>query len=287
MKNTKPGMKEFQIYSLFNWYCSWNGCTGIPYNPICGSGKNSAILHYHSNDKELKDGDFILNDMGCRENMYCSDITNTYPINGKFSQKQKEIYNIVLEVQNVMLNAVKPGATYKDVDTPGRLHMVRSLAKLGFYNLPENESDYPEGPPHLDYLESNKEKMLFRLSQAVCPHGWGHFIGLYTHDVGHFNYDEVQKKMVHTSGYKHPYEKNMCVTVEPGIYFIPVWLDQIKIDKKDDPIISFFNFEKFDEYKEVGGVRIEDVVLVTADGAERLSSLPRSVEEIEKIMSED
>jgi len=181
MKKTKPGMQEFQIEALFNWYCSWNGCTAIPYTAICGSGKNSATLHYGTNNKELKDGDLILNDMGCRANMYCSDITNTYPINGKFSQKQKEIYNIVLEVKDIMFDTLKPGVVYQDVNKPGLLCMVRGLDKLGFFNLPQEEKDYPEG---------DMEKSLLRLSRAFCPHAWGHFIGLYTHDVGHFKYDE-------------------------------------------------------------------------------------------------
>ena len=260
MKNTRPGMMEYQVFALFNWYCSWNGCNAIPYTPICGSGKNSAILHYNANSKVMNDGELILNDMGCRENMYCSDITYTYPVNGKFTEKQKQIYNIVLETNEIMFSILKPGATYKDVDTAGRLHMVQELNKLGFFNLPEKESDYPEGV--------GKEKTLLKLSSAFMPHGWGHFIGLFTHDIGHFKYSENQKKICHTGVYQYPFEAGQCVTDEPGIYFIPTWLNQYK-EKTDDPITKFFNFDKIFEYIEVGGVRIEDVVLIKEGGAER------------------
>lgn len=104
MKRTKPGHLESNVATLFKFYTSWKGCNSYAYIPICGSGKFSAILHYELNDQKLHENDLILCDMGCRSNMYCSDITTTWPVNGKFTPKQKTLYNIVYGAQKIILN---------------------------------------------------------------------------------------------------------------------------------------------------------------------------------------
>jgi Xaa-Pro dipeptidase len=275
MKHTRPGMHEYQIGELFKFYISWNGCKRLAYQNICGAGLKAAILHYHENDEILEDGQLVMNDMGARSSMYRSDISTTWPVNGKFTEKQKEIYNIVLAANQMMIAQLKPDETYVSLDKPSRLFMAQELLKLGLIKK----------PPTLEGEEL--ELALKRATGIFYPHAWGHYIGLYTHDVGAWKERGTEKLEFRggSMGNGDPFQPGMCVTIEPGIYFIRPLIEKAKTVPELDCMMCY---EKWEEYFHVGGVRIEDDMIITESGSETMSAgIPRTVEEIEEFMRSD
>jgi len=221
MKAVHPGVWEYEIAALMKYEFERRGCEWPSYPPIVGSGFFSTVLHYDQDDHQMKDGDVVVMDVAGSYSGYASDITRTLPVNGHFTPRQREIYEIVLGAQNAVLAAAKPGMT---------------LARSGSNSLQEIAYSYIN--THGKDLHGNSLGQYF-------IHGLGHHVGLNVHDP---------------ASYDMPLQANMVITDEPGIY-IP---------------------------EEKIGVRIEDDVLITATGAELLSRrLPRSVEEIEKIMSQN
>ncbi len=215
MKHMKPGLYEYQIAARMKEVHEWEGCSREAYAPIVGTGFNSTVLHYSTLDAEIKDGDIVVLDVGGEYGGYAADITRTLPANGKFTPRQREIYEIVLGAQNAVLGAIKPGAVLSTE--------LNRIAR--------------------DYINSHGKDLHGQSLGQYFIHGLGHHLGLDVHDPGSTS---------------RPLEPGMVITDEPGIY-IP---------------------------EEKLGVRIEDDVLVTKDGHELLTArLPRSVDEIEKIMA--
>jgi Xaa-Pro aminopeptidase len=218
MKTMKPGLYEYQIAARMKEVHDWAGCAREAYAPIVGTGFNSTVLHYDVLDAQIQDGDVVVIDVGGEYGGYAADITRTLPANGKFTERQREIYNIVLGAQNAAIAAVKPGA-----------HLY-------------------EGPNSLmaisrDYINTHGKDKAGQPLGKYYIHGVSHHLGLDVHDPGDRN---------------RALEPGMVVTVEPGIY-IP---------------------------EEKLGVRIEDDVLVTADGYKIMSGkLPRTAEDVEAAMS--
>lgn len=236
---------------------------------ICGCGPNSATLHYVVNDSYIRDGQMILTDQGHSVQHYISDITITYPINGKFTQKQREIYSLVLKANREVMATAKPGSNWLDMHKLAERIILTGLKELGLIS------------GDIDDLCEKRVGFLF------MPHGLGHFYGLDTHDVGGYLAHTPERstlpglKNVRTA---RTLEKDQCVTIEPGCYFRDFLLEEdlpgITIDR------SCLNIEKIKEYqKEIAGVRIEDCCVVREDHLENLSSmLPRTCEEIEACM---
>lgn len=219
MEAVRPGVWEYQIAALMNYEYERRGCEWPSYPPIVGSGFYSTVLHYDQDDHQMRDGDVVVMDVAGSYSGYASDITRTLPVNGRFTARQREIYQIVLGAQNAVMAAAKPGMTL------GR-GGSNSLQNVAFNYINTHGRDL-HGKPLGQYF----------------IHGIGHHIGLNVHDP---------------ADYSSPLEPNMVITDEPGIY-IP-----------DEKI----------------GVRIEDDLLITETGAEVLSRrLPRTVDEIEKLMS--
>jgi len=131
MRNIKAGMIEFKVREFFKFYCGMNGAPKIAYGCICGAGENGAVLHYVVDNAEAKKGQLILCDMGCMANGYCADVTTTYPVDGKFTEKQKDIYNAVLKSNLESMDLVKPGANFKDVQQHSFKVLAEELIKLG------------------------------------------------------------------------------------------------------------------------------------------------------------
>ncbi|HXJ10804.1 MAG TPA: aminopeptidase P N-terminal domain-containing protein, partial [Candidatus Limnocylindrales bacterium] len=219
-KMMRPGLWEYQIAAKMVEVHAMGGSEAEAYAPIVGAGPNSTALHYDNLGRKIQDGDIVVMDVGAQYSGYAADITRTVPANGKFTTRQREIYDIVLGAQNAALAALKPGA---DMCRKGK----QSLYKISY-----------------DYINSHGKDLNGKPLGQYYIHGLGHNIGLDVHDPG----DSCK-----------PLMPGQMVTIEPGIY-IP---------------------------EENLGVRIEDDVLITETGYELLSRrLPRTADEIEKIMAE-
>ena len=228
------------------------------YGCICASGANAATLHYDLNNREMEDGDIYLTDMGIRFCGYCSDISATYPVNGKFTNQQKLIYNIVLKSNRDVISAMKPGETkYADLDKLSKMVILDGLKEIGILKT-----------------EFSTEEMFNNgLAKTFMPHSVGHFLGLDVHDVGKSSVTYKSNCILMNGNF---------ITVEPGIYFIDFLMDQAE----SDPILSqYINKDELEKYRGFGGVRIEDDVMINEDSVESYQmELPRTVEEIEAYM---
>ena len=218
MREMRPGLFEYQIAARMKEVHEWGGCEREAYAPIVGTGLNSTVLHYSSLEDQIMDGDVVVIDVGGEYGGYAADITRTLPANGKFTPRQREIYEIVLGAQNAAIAAIKPGAKLY-----GDRNSLMSIS--------------------MEYINTHGKDQDGKSLGRYYIHGVSHHLGLDVHDPG---------------DRERPLEPGMVVTVEPGIY-IPA--------------------EKI-------GVRIEDDVLVTADGSKILSGrLPRTVDEVEAVMA--
>lgn len=200
MQMVKPGMMEYALEAELNYVFGKNGC--VPsYNSIVGGGANGCILHYVENDKELKDGDLVLIDAACEYQLYASDITRTFPVNGKFSPEQKALYEVILKAQIAAIDAVRVGNSYKEPHHVAVRIMVQGLLDLGL-------------------MQGNLEKIIQKESfRQFYMHGTGHWLGMDVHDVGSYKVE----------GDWRTYEEGMVVTVEPGLYIAP---DDETVDAK-------------------------------------------------------
>jgi Xaa-Pro dipeptidase len=256
MKNIKVGMWERDVENIFNNYCADNYYTRLwGYPCIGGSGCNGAILHYDINDKEIDVGDLFLADMGMRFCNYTTDVTITIPANGKFTPEQKEIYDLVLKANRDTQKIVKSGVTMSELNTCAVKIILQGLQALGF--LVSNVT--------VDELFNNN------VHYSFMPHGIGHHVGIEVHDVCKVSYKEDL------------IEENNIVTVEPGIYFRPMLLDQAFANQT---INKYFVETKVKSYYKFGGIRIEDDLIVTKEGSINMNAdLPRTTEDIEKLMN--
>uniref|UniRef100_F6Y2H3 Xaa-Pro dipeptidase n=1 Tax=Equus caballus TaxID=9796 RepID=F6Y2H3_HORSE len=248
MKAVKVGMKEYEMES----------------------GENSAVLHYgHAgapNDRTIQDGDMCLFDMGGEYYCFSSDITCSFPANGKFTADQKAIYEAVLRSCRAVMSAMKPGVWWPDMHRlADRIHL-EELVRIGV-------------------LSGSIDTMLqAHLGAVFMPHGLGHFLGIDVHDVGGYpegveRIDEPGLRSLRTARRLEP---GMVLTVEPGIYFIDHLLDEALADPAR---ACFFNRDVLQRFRGFGGVRIEEDVVVTNSGMELLTCVPRTVEEIEACMA--
>ncbi|XP_077050794.1 xaa-Pro dipeptidase [Siphateles boraxobius] len=273
MKRVKPGLKEYEMESLFQHYCySRGGMRHTSYTCICGSGNNSSVLHYgHAgspNDKTIQDGDMCLFDMGGEYYCYSSDITCSFPANGKFSADQRAVYEAVLKSSRAVMDAIKPGVKWTDMHRlADRVHL-EELLKMGI-------------------LRGAVEDMLkVHLGSVFMPHGLGHLLGIDVHDVGGYpeGTERVDEPGLKSLRMGRVVQERMVLTVEPGIYFINHLLDKAL----DSPTqCGFINRDVLNRFRGFGGVRIEDDIAVTADGVELLTCVPRTVAEIEAFMAEE
>jgi len=196
MKKVRPGMNEAQVESLMEAYMRDKGASGVAYNSIIGGGDNATILHYVENNMPLKDGDLILIDAGAEYEGYASDITRTFPINGKYSKAQREVYDVVLDVQNQCIEYTKTGNTVKARQEFSIELLTEGMKKLGL--LKGKTKD----------LIKNRSYMKYYM------HGVGHYLGLDVHDAGRYFVDQ-------TARHSRPFAPGMVLTVEPGLYIPP------------------------------------------------------------------
>mmetsp|Transcript_880 Transcript_880/g.1900 ORF Transcript_880/g.1900 Transcript_880/m.1900 type:complete len:508 (-) Transcript_880:1149-2672(-) len=280
MKSVRPGMMEYQLEALFRFFCyDQGGCRHVGYTCICASGGNGTVLHYgHAgapNNRQLQEGDMCLLDMGGEYHCYGSDITCSYPANGRFSDQQALIYNAVLRARNAVIESLKPGVAWEE------MHLLA-------------ESVILEDLRRHDYLNGSLDEMMeSRLGAVFMPHGLGHLIGVDTHDVGGYldNHEECPVRLslpgLTSLRTRRRIAPRMCLTVEPGCY-----LSRREVYKaaEDASLERFLNLAQLEHmFSTTGdfGVRIEDVVLVLDQGVEILSHVPRTTKEIESVMVKD
>ena len=262
MKYMAVGLNERDTENFFLQYLRDKYYTRfMAYVCICASGPNGATLHYIINNRDMQSGDIYLTDMGIRFLGYNSDISATYPVNGKFTDKQKKIYNIVLNSNRGVIAAMKPGITkYADLDKLSKIIILEGLQNIGIL-----KKDF-----------TAEEMFNNGLARTFMPHSVGHFLGLDVHDVGLSSITYKSNRIL---------EKGNFITVEPGIYFIDMLMDEAE----SSPILSkYINKEELEKYRGFGGVRIEDNVMVEDDYVESYQAiLPRTVEEIEAYMKKE
>lgn len=281
MRLTRPGMMEYQVQASLEAIFKWNGASYPAYTSIVGGGSNATCLHYIENKAELNDGDLLLIDAACEFDGFASDITRTFPVNGKFSPAQRDLYEIVLAAEKAGIAMARPGVCLADVHEAASNELRAGLVRLGI--LPKthltaagekkvveawtkkNEKAKAAGksvgkePNKKASKKANADKPLTLFDFFM--HGTSHWIGLDVHDVGTYG----TRSQV---GKKRPLQVGMAFTVEPGIY---VMADETRVPAK---------------YRGIG-IRIEDDVLVTDDGCEVLTAgVPKTVADIEQLMAE-
>jgi len=213
----RPGVHEYEVEAVIEYAFRSQGAERLGFPSIVGSAENSVTLHYDKNRRLLESGDLVVVDIGAEFGYYTADLTRTFPVSGTFTDRQREIYELVLSTQQTAIEAVRPGIT------------MTELHQLAYQHMQDRSGDLCGDRPCTAYF----------------PHGLSHWLGMDVHDVG---------------DYGAPLEAGMVLTIEPGIY-LP---------------------------EENLGVRIEDDVLVTETGYDLLSAdLPRSPDEIERIMAEE
>ena len=238
MQLCAPGIYEYQLEATILHCFAMHGARHAAYNTIVGGGDNACILHYVENQDKLVNGDLVLIDAGSEYQGYAADITRTFPVNGRFSPEQKEIYALVLKAQLACIEQLIPGVTIPDVMDTAVTIITQGLLDLGI--LQGDLASCKASDAH----------------KAFFMHGLGHYLGLDVHDVGTYK----------VSGQDRALEAGMVLTVEPGIY----------INK---------NAKVPAQYKGIG-VRIEDNIVITAQGNEVLTSqVPKNIADIEALMA--
>lgn len=274
MRMARPGVKEYEIANAIQYLAANKECQ-MSYPPIVTI--NGGILHNHYRLNTLKEGDLLLNDSGAETAMgYAGDLTRTFPVSKTFSTKQKEIYEIVLNSFNNAHNLLKPGVKFKDIYFKASQYLVEGLVDLGLM----------KGNPE-EAVKNNAHTLFFQ-----C--GLGHMMGLDVHDMEdlgeqYIGYTEDEPKDTKTFGLKSlrlgkALESGYVVTVEPGIYMIPELIDIWQAENKN---AEFINYDKVNEYRNFGGVRVEDDFLITDNGYRLLGNgLITTVDEIESYRAE-
>jgi Xaa-Pro aminopeptidase len=234
MATARPGQHEYEVEAELAHEFLRHGAQAVAYASIVASGPNACVLHYRDNNRAMQDGDLLLIDAGCEYQGYASDITRTFPVNGRFGGPQKAVYEVVLAAQLACLDAVRPGVEFHDYHKVAERVLAQGFIDIG---LCKGSLD--------EVLESGAYKQFYM-------HRAGHWLGMDVHDAGLYQVKGASQRLA----------PGMVLTVEPGAYIRPA-------DNVPEP---FWNI----------GVRIEDDVLVTADGLDNLTAdAPKTVADVE------
>jgi Xaa-Pro aminopeptidase len=245
MRAARPGMFEYALEAELLYEFRRNGAQAPAYPSIVAAGANACVLHYSANNAQMKDGDLVLIDAGCELDSYASDITRTFPVNGRFTAPQRQLYELVLAAQAAALAAVVPGQPYNGIHDAAVAVLTEGMLDLGL--LDRNK------------VGSVSDAINDRAFQAYYMHGTGHWLGLDVHDAG------LYRDVAREGKPSRHLASGMAFTVEPGIYVRPG-------EGVPEP---FWNI----------GIRIEDDVIVTDLGAHILSgAAPKTIADIEAMM---
>lgn len=272
MRHAKPEVYEYEVVAEMERVLRSHN-TYAPYIPIFS--RHGEILHNHSYDNRLRKGDLIVNDSGAASpRHYVADITRTIPVGGRFSDRQRAVYEVVLHAQQQCIATLRAGMAYADVHRAVAIDLVRGLSALGLFR----------GAP---------EAIVDSGAYALCyPHGLGHQLGLDVHDMESYGedlvgYDDRHRRSslfgLRNLRLAKPLRAGMVVTVEPGVYFIPQLIQRWE---KQSLHKEYVDYARFNEYLDFGGIRIEDNVLISDDGARILgATIPKTCADIEAVMA--
>lgn len=259
MKFTQPGRWENEIEAVIEYTFRKNGADEPGFTSIVGSGPRSTVLHYEANNQQTKNGDVMVMDIGAMVKMYTSDVTRTIPVNGKFSEDQLIIYNLVLEAQKAAIEEYYPGNGLEMAH-----HAATGIIMSGLFDL-----------GLVTDTTSKWQKDLYILYEN------SHYVGLNIHDVGKMGRDKYEGRKL---------EAGMIITIEPGIYFHPDMLGNLEnqfgreVDADELQAFAAQVRSAYERFRNIG-VRIEDIVLITEDGHDNLSKdAPKEPEQIESLM---
>ncbi len=273
MRMCKPGVKEQLIAGTIEGIALAHGA-GVSFPTILSMNGETLHNHYHGNF--LQEGRLMLTDAGAETNMnYCSDFTRTMPVGGHFTQRQKEIYNIVVAAHDCAIDYARPGNTWKEV----HLEVCRTLAR---------------GLKELGLMRGDVDEAVAAGAHALfMPHGLGHMMGLDVHDMEDLGQiyvgydDEIRPSSqfgLASLRMGRRLQEGFVITDEPGIYFIPALIDQWRAEGMHT---DFLCYDAIEKYKDFGGIRLEDDVLITATGSRFLGQkrIPLYVDEVEEMMN--
>lgn len=254
---------ERHIHAEFVYHAIRQGSKQMAYDPICCAGPHASTLHWVRNDGPMDGQLIVLIDAGVEVNGYAADVTRCYPISGVWSKEARQVYDLVLKMQTETMSRVKPGVAWEELHLLAHRILIDALLEWGVFKKEFTAAElYDAGA-----------------SAAFYPHGLGHMLGLDTHDTaGHADYDDPDVKLRYLR-IRRKLGAGMVVTVEPGCYFSETLIDALGARKYVDKDVLA-------RYMPVGGVRIEDDVLVTRDGYECYSLITRDADEISKIVQE-
>ena len=274
MRLCKPGVSEQYIAGILEGIAASYGRM-VSFATILT--QHGETLHNHDHSHLMEEGRLMLTDAGAElMSYYCSDHTRTVPVGGKFTSRQRDVYNIVLACHDKALELAKPGITYKSV----HLEVCKVLA---------------QGLKDLNLMKGDIDDAVTAGAHALfLPHGLGHMMGLDVHDMENLgqNYvgfdDEVQPSTqfgLSALRMGRRLQEGFVITDEPGCYFIPALIDKWRAEKQH---IDFLNFDEIDKFKDFGGIRLEDDILITPEGSRFTGEkrIPITVEEVEAIMNE-
>jgi Xaa-Pro aminopeptidase len=282
MRYARPGLHEYHVQAALEFVFRAAGSPRNGYPSIVASGPNACILHYVENDRRLEDGDLLLIDAGCEYGYHSADITRTFPVNGRFTAPQRAIYELVLRAQLAGIAAARPGNRYEAIHEAARRVLAEGLVALKILPRPVAES------------------LAMHHYREFYMHGTGHWLGMDVHDVGAYRGQGASRVL----------EPGMVLTVEPGLYFDPeresatyalrefseeeMWERRYrvgaaaarKLEEDEKAAAPKVTHPIPREFRGIG-VRIEDDVLITADGCDVLTAgTPKTVEEIERVCAE-
>jgi Xaa-Pro aminopeptidase len=282
MRYARAGLHEYQVQAAVEFVFRSQGSPRDAYPSIVASGPNACILHYVENQRRMEDGDLLLIDAGCEYGYHAADITRTFPVNGRFTAPQRAVYEVVLRAQLAAIAAARPGAPYEAIHEAARRVIAEGLVELKL--LPRGVAD----------------SLAMHHYREFFMHGTGHWLGMDVHDVGDYR---VQRR-------SRPLEPGMVFTVEPGIYVDAarervtfhlreysedeMWERRLrlgvaaakKLEDEEKAKAPTVTHPIPPEFRGIG-VRIEDDILVTADGIENLTAgTPKTIEEVERTCAE-
>jgi len=261
MRFARPGRYEYQVQAELERHFRHAGGTDLGYSSIVAAGRNSAVLHYHANAARLSRGELLLIDAGAEYRGYTADVTRTFPVSGRFTSRQRDVYSIVLEAQERCIDFARAGNTSMDWQRLAE----RCLA---------------EGLRHLGLLKGSLDELLQgEAARLFFPHGIGHTLGLDVHDTQ----GGAARRLRRTKGtrirFRTRFEPGFVVTVEPGLYFIATLLRDPALRRRHRGQVDFAKAERFLDF---GGVRIEDDVAVRPNGPpENLTRVAKRIADVE------